>query len=78
MEFLTSWAHANAIVVSAVILIVAYIFIATEKIPNASIELSQNPTASTGAISRKRTIAKNEQFRSAPDNNAETGAGASE
>ena len=39
MEFLTSWAHANAIVVSATILIVAYIFIATEKIPKMTIAL---------------------------------------
>ena len=39
MEFLTSWAHANAIVVSAAILIVAYIFIATEKIPKMTVAL---------------------------------------
>ena len=39
MEFLTSWAHANAIVVSATILIVAYIFIATEKIPKMTVAL---------------------------------------
>ena len=37
MEFLTSWAHANAIVVSAAILIVAYFFIATEKIPKMTV-----------------------------------------
>ena len=39
MEFLTSWAQANSIVVSATILIVAYIFIATEKIPKMTIAL---------------------------------------
>ena len=39
MEFLTSWAHSNAMVVSATILIVAYIFIATEKIPKMTIAL---------------------------------------
>lgn len=39
MEFLTGWAHANAIVVSAAILIIAYIFIATEKIPKVTIAL---------------------------------------
>ena len=39
MEFLTSWAHANAIVVSATILVVAYIFIATEKIPKMTVAL---------------------------------------
>ena len=39
MEFLTSWAHANAIIVSASILIVAYIFIATEKIPKMTVAL---------------------------------------
>ena len=39
MEFLTSWAHANAIVVSAAILVVAYIFIATEKIPKMTVAL---------------------------------------
>jgi len=39
MEFLTSWVHANAIVVSAAILIVAYIFIATEKIPKMTVAL---------------------------------------
>ena len=44
MEFLTSWAHANAIVVSATILIVAYIFIATEKIPEILAQLIHGPT----------------------------------
>ena len=39
MEVLTSWAHANAITVSAAILIVAYIFIATEKIPKMTVAL---------------------------------------
>ena len=39
MEFLTSWAQAHAIVVSAVILVVAYIFIATEKIPKMTVAL---------------------------------------
>ena len=39
MEFITSWAHANAIVVSAVILVVAYVFIATEKIPKMTVAL---------------------------------------
>ena len=39
MEFLTSWAHSHAIVVSAAILIVAYIFIATEKIPKMTVAL---------------------------------------
>lgn len=39
MEFLMSWAHANAIVVSATILLVAYIFIATEKIPKMTVAL---------------------------------------
>ena len=39
MEFLMSWAHANAIAVSATILIVAYIFIATEKIPKMTVAL---------------------------------------
>jgi hypothetical protein len=52
--------------------------VATESIPSASIELSQNGAAFSGAISLKRTIAKNEQFRSAPESKAETGLGASE
>ena len=39
MEFLTSWAHANALIISATILIVAYIFIATEKIPKMTVAL---------------------------------------
>ena len=39
MEFLTSWASSNAIVVSAAILIVAYVFIATEKIPKMTVAL---------------------------------------
>ena len=39
MEFLTSWAHANALVISAVILVVAYVFIATEKIPKMTVAL---------------------------------------
>ena len=39
MEFLTSWAHAHSIVVSATILVVAYIFIATEKIPKMTVAL---------------------------------------
>lgn len=39
MEFLTSWASANALVVSASILIVAYFFIATEKIPKMTVAL---------------------------------------
>ena len=39
MEFLTSWASAHAITVSAAILIVAYIFIATEKLPKMTIAL---------------------------------------
>ena len=39
MEFLMSWAQANAITVSAAILIVAYIFIATEKIPKMTVAL---------------------------------------
>ena len=39
MEFLTSWAHANAITISAAILIVAYVFIATEKIPKMTVAL---------------------------------------
>ena len=39
MEFITSWAHANAIAVSATILIVAYFFIATEKIPKMTVAL---------------------------------------
>ena len=39
MESLLSWIHANAIAVSATILIVAYIFIATEKIPKVTVAL---------------------------------------
>ena len=39
MEFLTSWAHANALAVSAAILVVAYVFIATEKIPKMTVAL---------------------------------------
>lgn len=39
MEFITSWTHANAIAVSATILIVAYFFIATEKIPKMTVAL---------------------------------------
>jgi len=39
MDFLLSWAHANAMTVSATILIVAYIFIATEKIPKMTVAL---------------------------------------
>ena len=39
MEFLTSWASANAIAVSATILVIAYIFIATEKIPKMTVAL---------------------------------------
>ena len=39
MEFLTSWAHAHAIVVATTILVVAYIFIATEKIPKMTVAL---------------------------------------
>ena len=39
MEFITSWADANALVISATILIVAYIFIATEKIPKMTVAL---------------------------------------
>ena len=51
---------------------------ATEKSPSASMERSQNGAAASGIISRKRTIAKKEQLRSAPERSAETGAGASE
>ena len=39
MEFLTSWTQSHAIVVSATILIVAYIFIAAEKIPKMTVAL---------------------------------------
>lgn len=39
MEFLTSWAQAHAIVVATTILVVAYIFIATEKIPKMTVAL---------------------------------------
>ena len=39
MEFLTSWAQSHAIGVSATILIVAYIFIAAEKIPKMTVAL---------------------------------------
>ena len=39
MEFLTSWAQSHAIAVSATILIVAYIFIAAEKIPKMTVAL---------------------------------------
>ena len=39
MEGLLSWIHANAICVSATILIVAYVFIATEKIPKVTVAL---------------------------------------
>ena len=39
MEFLSSLVGNNAIIVSAVILILAYIFIATEKIPKVTIAL---------------------------------------
>lgn len=39
MESLLSWIHANAVAVSATILIVAYIFIATEKIPKVTVAL---------------------------------------
>lgn len=39
MEFLTSWTHANALLISASILVVAYIFIATEKIPKMTVAL---------------------------------------
>ena len=39
MESLLCWIHANAICVSATILVVAYIFIATEKIPKVTIAL---------------------------------------
>ena len=39
MEFLTSWAQAHAIVVTTTILVVAYIFIATEKIPKMTVAL---------------------------------------
>ena len=39
MEFITSWAQSNAMLISASILIVAYIFIATEKIPKMTVAL---------------------------------------
>lgn len=39
MEFITSWAHANALIISATVLVVAYIFIATEKIPKMTVAL---------------------------------------
>lgn len=39
MEFLTSLVQANAIAVSATILLVAYVFIATEKIPKVTVAL---------------------------------------
>ena len=39
MELITSWAQSNAMVISASILIVAYIFIATEKIPKMTVAL---------------------------------------
>ena len=39
MEFITSWADANALIISATILVVAYIFIATEKIPKMTVAL---------------------------------------
>lgn len=39
MEILTTWAHANALLISATILVVAYIFIATEKIPKMTVAL---------------------------------------
>ena len=39
MEFLTSWAQANSLIISAFVLIVAYIFIATEKLPKMTIAL---------------------------------------
>lgn len=39
MEFLTSFVQANAIAVSATILLVAYVFIATEKIPKVTVAL---------------------------------------
>jgi hypothetical protein len=51
---------------------------ATERIPSESIARSQNGAAASGIISRKRTIAKNEQLSSAPERSADTGAGASE
>lgn len=39
MECLLGWIHSNAIAVSATILLIAYIFIATEKIPKVTIAL---------------------------------------
>jgi len=39
MEFITSFVQSNAIAVSAAILIIAYVFIATEKIPKVTIAL---------------------------------------
>ena len=39
MEFLSGLVGNNSIIVSAVILILAYIFIATEKIPKVTIAL---------------------------------------
>ena len=39
MEFLMSWAHANALTISAAILVIAYVFIATEKIPKMTVAL---------------------------------------
>ena len=39
MELITSWAQSNAMLISASILIVAYIFIATEKIPKMTVAL---------------------------------------
>ena len=51
---------------------------ARERMPKVSIAVSQKPAIPSGMMSRKRTIAKNEQLRSAPERSAETGAGASE
>ena len=57
MEFLTSWAHANAITVSAAILIVAYIFIATEKLPKMTIALvGASLTLFLGLLSHSQKI----------------------
>jgi len=57
MEFLTSWAHSHAIVVSAAILIVAYIFIATEKIPKMTVALvGASLTLLLGLLSQSQKI----------------------
>ena len=58
MEFLSSLVGNNSIIVSAVILILAYIFIATEKIPKVTIALiGAAASMFLGLVSVNKTLA---------------------